>query len=68
MDGTDYTRWLYSGAADGERPADLGYVMGFRITEAYYKQARYKRQAGIDIPSTKDFKRFLADSGYASAR
>lgn len=65
MDGTDNKRWLYSGAPDGDRPADLGYFMGFRITEAYYKQARDKRQAIVDILHIKDFKRFLAESGYA---
>ncbi|MDQ1832400.1 hypothetical protein [Massilia scottii] len=41
--------------------------MGLRVTEAYYKQARDKRQAIVDILNIKDFKRFLADSGYASA-
>ncbi|WP_229423700.1 hypothetical protein [Massilia frigida] len=67
MDGVDVKRWLYSGAPDGERPADLGYFMGFRITEAYYQQAKDKRQAIVDILNIKDVKRFLADSGYASA-
>lgn len=66
MDGTDNRRWLYSGAPEGERPADLGYFMGFRITEAYYNKARDKRQAIADILHVKDFKRFLADSGYAN--
>ncbi|NHZ42547.1 gliding motility protein GldB-related protein [Massilia aquatica] len=66
MDGTDFKRWLYSGAPEGERPADLGYFMGFRITEAYYKQARDKRQAIADILHVKDVKRFLAESGYAA--
>ncbi|NHZ64716.1 hypothetical protein [Massilia genomosp. 1] len=65
MDGADLKRWLYSGAPEGERPADLGYFMGFRITEAYYKQARDKRQAIVDILHITDFKRFLAQSGYA---
>ncbi|RSZ56253.1 hypothetical protein HF313_22065 [Massilia atriviolacea] len=66
MDGTDFKRWLYSGAPEGDRPADLGYFMGFRITEAYYKQARDKRQAIAEILHISDFKRFLAESGYAA--
>ncbi|NHZ36982.1 DUF2268 domain-containing protein [Massilia rubra] len=65
MDGADLKRWLYSGAPEGDRPADLGYFMGFRITEAYYKQARDKRQAIVDMLHITDFKRFLLESGYA---
>lgn len=69
MDGTDMTGWLYSGGGKGgERPADLGYFMGFRITQAYYQQARDKKQAIIDILHIQDFKRFLADSGYRNSR
>ncbi|HEX8612089.1 MAG TPA: DUF2268 domain-containing putative Zn-dependent protease [Telluria sp.] len=65
MDGTDFKRWLYSGAPEGERPADLGYFMGFRIAEAYYNKAKDKHQAIVDILHIKDFKRFFAESGYA---
>ncbi|MCE3607868.1 hypothetical protein LXA47_30335 [Massilia sp. P8910] len=65
--GAGDARWLDSGKPDGECPADLGYVMGFRITEAYARQGRNQRQAIVDILNIKDFKRFLADGGYASA-
>lgn len=65
MDGSDFKRWLYSGAPEGERPADLGYFMGFRITQAYYNKASDKRKAIDDILHIQDFKRFLAESGYA---
>jgi hypothetical protein len=70
MNGTDYSRWLYNGAsvAQGEfppgRPADLGYFIGYRITQAYYDRAADKEQAIRAILSISDFKRFCTESGY----
>jgi Predicted Zn-dependent protease (DUF2268) len=64
----DYSRWLYNGWNTknlGERPADLGYWMGYQITKAYYDRAADKRQAIRNIISITDFDRFLAESGYA---
>ena len=63
----DYRRWLYNGwnrKALGDRPPDLGYWMGYRITQAYYDRARDKRQAITDILSIRDFDDFLKASGY----
>ena len=68
---TDYSRWLYNGwnaRALGDRPADLGYWMGYRITKAYYERAPDKAKAIRDIVSIKDFDRFLAQSGYEGQR
>ena len=37
MTGTDTDNWLYNGmAAKGEKPADLGYYVGYKICESYY--------------------------------
>jgi predicted Zn-dependent protease DUF2268 len=63
----DYRRWLYNGwnsEAMGERPPDLGYWIGYRITKAYYGQAQDKTRALREILSIRDFDRFLAKSGY----
>lgn len=63
----DYSRWLYNGwnrKALGDRPADVGYWMGYRITQSYYDRATDKKKAIDDILSIRDFDRFLADSKY----
>ncbi len=42
MHGKDYSRWLWNGSNPkrGDRPADLGYWIGYRITKAYYDRCR----------------------------
>lgn len=65
MDANDVSRWLYQGDQSKDRPADLGYYMGYKIAEAYYKRAADKKQAVKDILQIKDFHQFLAASGYA---
>jgi hypothetical protein len=64
MDGVSFDGWLYSGGKVEGRPNDLGYFMGFRICQAYYKRAQDKRKAIVDILNVKDARRFLLDSGY----
>jgi hypothetical protein len=69
MNGSDYSRWLYNGGsvtATSERPADLGYYVGYRITQAYYGRLNDKRQALRDIFTMTDVSQFLAASGYAA--
>ncbi|MEP6622569.1 MAG: DUF2268 domain-containing putative Zn-dependent protease [bacterium] len=64
----DYRLWLYNGwnAKElGDRPNDLGYWMGYRISKAYYDHASDKQQAISDILSIRDFPAFLLKSGYA---
>lgn len=63
MRGTDVDPWFY-GNPPGERPADLGYFIGYRITEAYYEEATNKKQAIRDILTTRDFLKLLEQSGY----
>lgn len=58
-------KWLYNGANAKERPADLGYYMGYKICEYYYNQAEDKDKALIDIIRMKNYKHFLKKSGYA---
>lgn len=65
MQGTVYLKWLYNGTMAKDRPADLGYYMGYKICEAYYKNARDKKQAIKDILTIKDYDKFLQDSKYA---
>jgi hypothetical protein len=66
MTGTETDNWLYNGmAVKGEKPADLGYYMGYKICEAYYNQSADKKQAVKDILTIKDYKQFLEKSGYS---
>jgi hypothetical protein len=62
LDKTDLSRWLYN--TTPEKPADLGYWVGYRITKSYYQRAKDKRQALKDILDMTDPKAFLAKSGW----
>jgi hypothetical protein len=66
MHGTDMSGWLYGGNQETDRPADLGYWMGYRIAAAYYARAHDKRQAVSDMLNIADFDVFLAQSGVAA--
>lgn len=64
MLGTDNAdKWFYSDPP-GERPADLGYFVGYRIAEAYYGRATDKKEAIREILSATDFVALLERSGY----
>lgn len=66
MNGRELGRWLYQGdSATGDRPADLGYYIGYRIAEAYYQQHRDKHAAVREMLAIRDPQAFLAASGYA---
>jgi hypothetical protein len=65
MNGASTKNWMYNGLTAGTRPPDLGYFMGYKISETYYKNARDKRQAIKDILEIKDFPKFFEQSKYA---
>jgi hypothetical protein len=64
MTGKNVGSWLYQGDQAKDKPADLGYWMGYKIAESYYKNAKDKKQAVKDMLEIKDFTKFLADSRY----
>lgn len=64
MTTNDTASWLYNGGKIKDRPADLGYYIGYKIAEAYYRQSPDKRQAIRDILEIQDFERFLTSSKY----
>jgi hypothetical protein len=66
MGGKDLRKWLFQGDAAKDRPADLGYYMGYKICESYYKQAADKKAALPGILEIKDFNAFLKASKYES--
>lgn len=64
MQSDDYSAWLYNGNNAGDRPADLGYWMGYKIAESYFEHAADKTQAIHDMLEIEDFDAFLEASRY----
>ena len=64
MHDDDYSGWLYEGDAAEDRPADLGYFIGYKISRSYYENAQDKSRAIYDILNITDFGEFLSASGY----
>lgn len=56
--------WLYNYFSTKDRPADLGYYMGYKIAESYYQNATDKKQAVIDIIEMSNPLQFLEKSKY----
>lgn len=64
MHGTDLSNWLYNGLKSKDRPGDLGYYIGYKICESYYKNSENKKQAIKEMLDITDYDAFLAKSGY----
>jgi uncharacterized protein YjaZ len=56
--------WLYNGSTVKNKPADLGYFIGYSIVKEYYKNAPDKQNAVIDIIGISDPMQFLLASKY----
>ena len=67
MLGTNHANWLYNGGTvtATSRPADLGYYIGYKITEAYWNTHPDKAAAIRAIFRVSNFPMFLSQSGYA---
>lgn len=62
----DTSNWLYNASNVNSRPADLGYYIGYKIAEAYHKQANTNNTEVLHKFFTiSDFKSFLEKSKYA---
>lgn len=59
---TDLSDWLYNSTP--EKPADLGYWVGYRIVKSYYQKADDKLEAVRSILGMTDAQEFLAKSGW----
>lgn len=57
-------KWLYNAATTKDRPADLGYFIGYQITKHYYDNSPDKRRAIAEIIECTDPLSFLIKSGY----
>lgn len=59
----DYN-WLYNYESTKDRPADLGYYIGYQISKEYYNNMTDKKQAIYDILNMNDSIIFLQKSKY----
>ncbi|WP_436488635.1 DUF2268 domain-containing putative Zn-dependent protease [Chitinophaga sp. ARDCPP14] len=64
IDSTNYIDWLYGVSGKDNHPNDLGYWMGYKITQQYFVKAADKKEAVREILDIKDYKAFLTRSGY----
>lgn len=60
----DRSKWLYNYGESKDRPADLGYFVGYRIAQAYYEKSADKKQAIVDLIEMNDPIKILQLSGY----
>ncbi|KMQ61456.1 hypothetical protein ACM46_15680 [Chryseobacterium angstadtii] len=63
MKKKDFTDWLYGTSKKDDRPNDLGYWMGYKISEAYFKKQPDKHKAIHDILHIQNPLLFLKESG-----
>lgn len=64
MYGESSSNWIGNADLAKDKPADLGYYVGYKICESYYNKQPDKEQAISDILSTTDWNSFYLKSGY----
>ncbi|MCC5854804.1 MAG: hypothetical protein JJU10_03875 [Idiomarina sp.] len=67
MHGSESGDWLYRQDLGDGRPADLGYWIGKRIAESYYKNASNKKVAVRELVGFSDAQVILDNSQYGKA-
>jgi len=64
MYGKNSWNWIGNANSAKDKPADLGYYVGYKICEAYYAKQSDKTQAIADILSITNWEEFYEKSGY----
>ncbi|WP_157158218.1 carbohydrate-binding module family 20 domain-containing protein [Chryseobacterium populi] len=64
LKGEDYTDWLYENSKKDDRPNDLGYWIGYKISEAYFNKQTDKHKAVYTILNFQDPFQLLRESGF----
>ncbi len=65
MSTGNYRKWIMlSENTSNDNPPMQGYWVGYQICKAYYEKAAGKKKAIYDMLHTKDYKQFLAQSGW----
>ena len=60
----DISNWLYNGSKSTERPADLGYYIGYKIAEEYYNKSKDKSKAIANLLDRKNYIKIFKQSEY----
>jgi len=63
--GNDTYNWLYNGGSIEDRPADLGYTVGYLICKSYYQGHQDKQEAVFQLLNTENFVDILQQSEYS---
>ena len=64
MAGGETGEWFFVKPADPARPPDLGYFLGYRIAEAWYRRFPNHPDRVAALIGIDDYQAFLAESGY----
>lgn len=67
LKNTEYQDWLYGTSKKDDRPNDLGYWIGYKITESYFNKQKDKQKAIEEILNIKDPIQFLKQSDFLDA-
>jgi hypothetical protein len=66
MEGSSWKNWIANADQEtAEKPADLGYFVGYKICQSYYQEMADKKQAVHDILNITNYPAFLAKSRYS---
>ncbi|HMQ00116.1 MAG TPA: DUF2268 domain-containing putative Zn-dependent protease [Cyclobacteriaceae bacterium] len=63
-DKNDFSNWLYNGDNSKDRPADLGYYIGYRIAEEYYNKSDNKKKAIKNLLNRRRYMKIFKQSKY----
>lgn len=64
MYGANTNKWIGNADQTKDKPADLGYYVGYKICEAYYNKQSDKTKALKDIITISNWEEFFQQSGY----
>jgi hypothetical protein len=62
--GSDFTYWIYNTNTVSSQPRDLGYFMGSRIADSYFKQLSATTINVTELIEIKSVKKFIKKSKY----
>lgn len=60
----DISKWLYNGNNSEQKPADLGYYIGYRIAEEFYNKTIDKEKAILHLLNRKRYLKIFKNSNY----
>ena len=66
MYGTDSDAWLYGGSISEDHPADLGYFVGYRISQGLLRKTQRFSASVTGYHRSHRLSLFLEKSGYGT--